>query len=243
MGDSGDDSAPLLLAQGVDVMYGNIMAVRGVCFDVFRGEIVALLGANGAGKTSLLRAISGIVPYGGDIRYKGKTLKGVADHRIATMGITHVPEGRGIFGNLTVIENLLLPTWQRRDKQGIKDDLDVVFDRFPILRQRQGQLGITLSGGQQQMLAVGRALMSRGELMLLDEPSMGLSPLLVRDIFEVIKDINAQGMTIILVEQNARAALEIAHRGYVIESGTIALSGPAGQLTDNPLVQKAYLGL
>ncbi|MBF0537297.1 MAG: ABC transporter ATP-binding protein [Nitrospirae bacterium] len=233
----------LLSAQKVGVMYGNISAVREVSFEVYRGEIVTLLGANGAGKTSLLRAISGIVPYGGEIAYRGRSLKGIAADKIAGMGITHVPEGRGIFGNLTVMENLMLATWQRKDKQAIKDDLDMVLGHFPILRQRLQQLGSTLSGGQQQMLAVGRALISRGELMLLDEPSMGLSPLLVRDIFEVIKDINAQGMTIILVEQNARAALEIANRGYVIESGTIALSAPASQLMDNPLVQKAYLGL
>ncbi|MBF0606101.1 MAG: ABC transporter ATP-binding protein [Candidatus Magnetobacterium sp. LHC-1] len=233
----------MLSVREVGVMYGNIAAVRGVSFEVFRGEIVTLVGANGAGKTSLLRAVSGVVAYVGDIRYKGATLKGVAADRIAAMGITHVPEGRGIFGNLTVEENLMLATWQRRDKQGIRDDLEVVLKRFPVLRQRLQQLGVTLSGGQQQMLAVGRALMAGGEIMLLDEPSMGLSPLLVRDIFEVIRDINAQGMTVILVEQNARAALEIAHRGYVIENGTIALSGPANQLTDNPLVQKAYLGL
>ena len=224
------------------VAYDGIQALRGVSFTVLKGEIVTLIGANGAGKTSILRAISGLVAYGGAVLFEGQDLKRVPAHRIVGLGIAHVPEGRGIFGNLTVLENLRLATWQRADKGEIAADYDRVFTIFPRLRERQHQPGGTLSGGEQQMLAVGRALMSRARLLLLDEPSMGLAPLLVREIFRVIQRINQQGAAILLVEQNAHLALEVAHRAYILETGEIALSGPAPDLRHHPQVLAAYLG-
>jgi branched-chain amino acid transport system ATP-binding protein len=224
------------------VAYDGIQALRGVSFTVLKGEIVTLIGANGAGKTSILRAISGLVAYGGAVLFEGQDLKRVPAHRIVGLGIAHVPEGRGIFGNLTVLENLRLATWQRADKGEIEADYDRVFTIFPRLRERQHQPGGTLSGGEQQMLAVGRALMSRGRLLLLDEPSMGLSPRLVQEIFRVIEDINRSGTTILLVEQNANMALRIASRAYVLETGGIILSGAGRELLGDPRVKEAYLG-
>ncbi|MBF0563840.1 MAG: ABC transporter ATP-binding protein [Nitrospirae bacterium] len=234
---------PLLKVTNLTVSYGPIKAVKGVSLEVYRGEVVSLIGANGAGKSSLLRAISGLVPYGGEVAFEGGSLAGVPAHKRVGRGITHVPEGRGIFGNLSVMENLTLATWQRKDKTGIAGDLDRVFTRFPRLRERSGQPGNTLSGGEQQMLAIGRALMANNECMLLDEPSMGLSPLLVEDIFQVIREINAGGVTIVLVEQNANMAILASNRGYVMESGVIALSGSRDELSSDPRVIDAYLGV
>ena len=232
----------LLDVQDLTISYGNIRAVKGISFSVREGEIVSLIGANGAGKSSTLRAISGMVPWGGKINYAGKSLKGVPAHQIVAMGIAQVPEGRGIFGSLTVKENLMLATWQRKDKAAIPADFERVFTIFPRLKERINQLGGTLSGGEQQMLAVARALMSRGKLMLLDEPSMGLAPVLVREIFNVITEINHSGTTVLLVEQNANMALRTADHAYVLETGLINLSGTGVELLGNPQVKEAYLG-
>jgi branched-chain amino acid transport system ATP-binding protein len=232
----------LLSVCNLNITYGSINAVKGVSFGVDQGEIVTLIGANGAGKSSILRAISGIVPYKGGISYKGDDLKQIAADTIVSRGIAQVPEGRGIFGNLTVLENLKLATWQRKDKNKIARDYERVFALFPRLRERKSQLGGMLSGGEQQMLAVGRALMSDAELLLLDEPSMGLSPVLVRDIFLILAEINQAGKTILLVEQNANMSLHIASRGYVLETGSIVLSGSGKELMGNPRVKEAYLG-
>jgi branched-chain amino acid transport system ATP-binding protein len=236
------DQLALLSVQDLSISYGNINAVRGISFEVYEGEIVTLIGANGAGKSSTLRGISGIVPFKGTIQYKGINLHGIPADKIVALGIAQVPEGRGIFGNLTVMENLKLATWQRKDKGEIGGDFERVFGIFPRLKERQNQLSGTLSGGEQQMLAVGRALMSRGQMMLLDEPSMGLAPVLVRDIFKVLKEINQTGTTVLLVEQNAYMALRLAHRGYVLETGRIILSGTGQDLLANPRVKEAYLG-
>jgi branched-chain amino acid transport system ATP-binding protein len=232
----------LLSVQDLTVSYGAIRAVKGISFDVHEGEIVTLIGANGAGKSSTLRAISGVVPYSGRIAYKGQDLHRIAADQIVALGIAQVPEGRGIFGNLTVTENLKLATWQRKDKPEIAQDYERVFGLFPRLKERKNQLGGTLSGGEQQMLAVARALMSHGKILLLDEPSMGLAPVLVRDIFRVLTEINQTGTTILLVEQNANMALRTATRGYVLETGSIALSGTGQELMGNPRVKEAYLG-
>ena len=232
----------VLSVQDLRVSYGNIAAVKGISFDVRQGEIVALIGANGAGKSSTLRSISGLTPYSGRVTYRGQDLHQIPAHRIVARGLAQVPEGRGIFGNLTVLENLKLATWQRRDKAEVRNDFDRVFQIFPRLNERQRQLGGTLSGGEQQMLAVGRALMSRGQMLLLDEPSMGLAPVLVREIFRVVTEINAEGVTVLLVEQNANMALRTAHRGYVLETGTIAFEGTGEELLGNPKVKEAYLG-
>jgi branched-chain amino acid transport system ATP-binding protein len=232
----------LLSVNGLRVAYDSIKAVDGISFEVARGEIVTLIGANGAGKTSILRAVSGLIPYTGGIAFAGQDLKNMAPDRIVAAGIAHVPEGRGIFGNLTVMENIKLACWQRKDKAKIATDLEQVFQWFPRLRERRKQLGGMLSGGEQQMLAVGRALMTDAPMLLLDEPSMGLAPVLVRDIFRIIGEINRAGKTILLVEQNANMALHIASRGYVLETGRIVLSGPGKDLTGNPKVKEAYLG-
>jgi branched-chain amino acid transport system ATP-binding protein len=232
----------LLSVCNLSVTYGSISAVKGVSFNVDQGEIVTLIGANGAGKSSILRAISGIIPYKGSISYKGDDLKQIAANTIVARGIAQVPEGRGIFGNLTVLENLKLATWQRKDKNKIVRDYERVFALFPRLRERKRQLGGMLSGGEQQMLAVGRALMSDAELLLLDEPSMGLSPVLVRDIFLILVEINQAGKTILLVEQNANMSLHIANRGYVLETGKIVLTGNGKEMMGNPRVKGAYLG-
>jgi branched-chain amino acid transport system ATP-binding protein len=236
-------SADLLLSvSNLRVSYNSIQAVDDISFDVARGEIVTLIGANGAGKSTILRSISGLIPYAGNITYAGRDLKNIAADKIVAAGIAHVPEGRGIFGNLTVTENLKLACWQRKDKAKIATDLERVYALFPRLKERGKQLGGMLSGGEQQMLAVGRALMSDAQMLLLDEPSMGLSPVLVREIFKIIQDINRAGKTILLVEQNANMSLSIAHRGYVLETGRIVLSGTGEELTGNPRVKEAYLG-
>ena len=232
----------LLKVENLTVAYGNIKAVDNVSFDVREGEIVTLIGANGAGKSSTLRALSGLTPGSGSIIYGGRDLKTVSAHGIAALGMAQVPEGRGIFGNLTVWENLKLATWQRKDKSGIAGDMGRVFELFPALERRRRQLGGTLSGGEQQMLAVGRALMSKSKMMLLDEPSMGLAPMLVRDIFRIIADINRAGTTILLVEQNAHLALSIAARAYVLETGRMVLAGSGKDLLSDPRIKEAYLG-
>jgi branched-chain amino acid transport system ATP-binding protein len=226
----------------LSVKYDGIIAVHGVSFSVRRGEIVTLIGANGAGKSSILRAISGLIPFGGSVTFAGHDLRGVPAHRIVGLGLAQVPEGRAIFGNLTVRENLHLATWQRRDRPAIAEDLTRVLDTFPRLRERLDQRGGNLSGGEQQMLAVGRALMSRASLLLLDEPSMGLSPRLVRDIFAIIEDIHRSGTTVLLVEQNANMALQIASRAFVLETGRITLGGTGPELMGDPRVKEAYLG-
>ena len=232
----------LLSVQDLTVSYGMIRAVKGISFDVQEGEIVTLIGANGAGKSSTINAISGLVPYGGNILYNGFNLHRVRADRIVGLGIVQVPEGRGIFGDLTVMENLKLATWQRKDKAEVKKDYERVFSIFPRLRERAEQPGGTLSGGEQQMLAVGRAIMSRGQLMLLDEPSMGLAPVLVQEIFNVLKEINQAGTTILLVEQNANMALHLARHGYVLETGKIVITGTGRELLENTKVKATYLG-
>jgi branched-chain amino acid transport system ATP-binding protein len=235
-------NAVCLDVRDLRVQYDGIKAVHGVSFSVLRGEVVTLIGANGAGKTSILRAISGLVPYAGTIAFGGRDLRGVPAHRIVGLGMAHVPEGRGIFGNLSVRENLRLATWQRRDRGAMEEDLARVLGIFPRLRERLDQVSGTLSGGEQQMLAVGRALMTRASLLLLDEPSMGLSPRLVREIFAVIAEINRVGTTILLVEQNANMALHVASRAFVLETGLITLSGPASELLGDRRIKDAYLG-
>jgi len=233
---------PILAVEDLWVSYDRINAVRGVSFSVGAGEIVTLIGANGAGKSTILQAISGLLPVArGRVSFLEEDLLRLPAHLRVKQGVAHVPEGRGIFGNLTVLENLRLAAYLRRDGQ-IQGDLEEVFRLFPRLGERRHQWGNTLSGGEQQMLAVGRALMSRARLLLLDEPSMGLAPLLVREIFRVILRINRQGTAILLVEQNANLALEVAHRAYILETGEIILSGPASELRHHPQVMEAYLG-
>ena len=234
---------PLLSIEDLHVAYGNILALQGVSLEVCEGEIVTLIGANGAGKSTLLRAISGMVPIrSGRVTFDAINIGTTPAHRIVELGIAHVPEGRGIFANLTVLENLKLATWSRKDRKSLQKEYNRVFEIFPRLAERQHQLAGTLSGGEQQMLAVGRALMTRGRLVLLDEPSMGLAPVLVREIFQTVREINEAGTTILLVEQNARQALKLAHRGYVLETGRLTLAGAASELMDNPDVKAAYLG-
>ena len=242
----------LLEVRDLQVNYGNIQALHGISFSVGEGEIVTLIGANGAGKSTILMTISRQIPHvaelggkvtGGSIMYQGEDLLQYEPHQVVSkFGISQVPEGRRIFGNLSVLENLRLATYSRKDKVQVQKDYKRVFDIFPRLEERKHQRGETLSGGEQQMLAMGRALMTRGRLMLLDEPSMGLAPVLVRDIFETLKEINAQGTTILLVEQNANMALKLASRGYVLETGNIVLEGTSAELAANPEVKKAYLG-
>lgn len=233
----------MLKVHNLEVSYGPIRALKGISFEVKEGEIVTLIGANGAGKSTTLRTISNLLkPQGGSITFLNEDLLSVPAYDLVKRGIIHVPEGRIIFGPLTVQENLELATWGRKDKIAIQEDLEKVYDLFPILKGRRHQLGETLSGGEQQMLALGRGLMARAKLMLLDEPSMGLAPLLVQDIFRVIKQVNKEGTTILLVEQNAHMALEVAHRTYVLETGNIILEGPASEVAKNPKVIKAYLG-
>jgi branched-chain amino acid transport system ATP-binding protein len=227
----------------VHAYYGNIRALRGITLSVGAGEIVTLIGANGAGKTTTLRTILGMVrPRQGTVSFNGQPLQGLTPDRIVRLGIAQSPEGRRIFPRMTVLENLELGAFARSDREGIAPDLERVFALFPRLRERTAQKGGTLSGGEQQMLAIGRALMARPSLLLLDEPSMGLSPILVDTIFRIIKDINRQGTTILLVEQNARMALRAAHRGYVMQTGRIALHAPAEELLRSDLVRKTYLG-
>lgn len=240
---SSNSNGVLLSVQDLKVSYGNILALQGVSLEVREGEIVTLIGANGAGKSTLLRAISGIVPIrSGKITFGSVNLGATPAHRIVELGVAHVPEGRGIFANLTVLENLKLATWSRKDRRDLQKEYQRIFEIFPRLAERQHQLAGTLSGGEQQMLAVARALMTRGKLVLLDEPSMGLAPVLVREIFQTIREINASGTTILLVEQNARQALKLANRGYVLETGQLTVAGSASELLDNPSVKAAYLG-
>ena len=234
---------PMLKIDGLHVYYGAIHAIKGISLEVNQGEIVTLIGANGAGKSTTLRTISGLLkPKEGTISFEGESIGGVPAHEIVKRGISQVPEGRRIFADMTVMENLDLGAFTRSDKDGIKADLKTVFERFPRLEERKEQLAGTLSGGEQQMLAMGRALMSRPRLLLLDEPSMGLAPLLIREIFSIIVDINKTGTTVLLVEQNANMALSIAHRAYVLETGRITLSGDARELAASEEVRKAYLG-
>lgn len=233
----------MLTINDINVFYGAIHAIKGVSLEVNEGEIVTLIGANGAGKSTILRTISGLLkPKTGSIQFEGQEIAGMPAHEIVKTGISQVPEGRRIFAEMTVLENLELGAFTRKDKDGIKADMELVFDRFPRLKERIGQLAGTLSGGEQQMLAMGRALMSRPRLLLLDEPSMGLAPLLIKEIFAIIQDINKTGTTVLLVEQNANMALSIAHRAYVLETGRITLSGDARELAASDEVRKAYLG-
>ncbi|WP_404980617.1 ABC transporter ATP-binding protein [Carboxydichorda subterranea] len=233
----------LLTLQDVEVRYGSIQALSGVSLQVHDGEVVALIGANGAGKTTTLRAVSGLVrPARGKILFGDADLSRLPADQIAAMGISHVPEGRAIFANLTVLENLRLATFSRRDRRQVQEDIERVFSLLPRLAERRHQNAGTLSGGEQQMLAIGRALMLRGRIMLLDEPSMGLAPVLVAEIFRLLREINRQGTTLLLVEQNARMALALATRGYVLENGRVVLSGPSAELMANPAVAEAYLG-
>jgi branched-chain amino acid transport system ATP-binding protein len=228
----------------IHTFYGNIHALQGVSISVDEGEIVTLIGANGAGKSTTLRTISGLLqPREGDVMLDGQRINGVAAHEIVERGVCQVPEGRRIFSRMSVLENLEMGAFSRKDKSGVKKDLARVFTLFPRLKERVGQKGGTLSGGEQQMLAMGRALMARPSILLLDEPSMGLAPILVETIFDTIREINEQGVTVLLVEQNAVMALQVAHRGYVLETGSIVLADTAENLRQNETVQKAYLGL
>ena len=235
-------SETMLRVENLVVRYGDIRAVKGISFHVERGEILALVGANGAGKTTTLRALSGMLPSEGSVMLEGRDLHGLSPDQILKLGLSHVPEGRGIFGNLTVMENLLLGAWIRRDKAARTRDLGMVMDIFPRLRERATQLAGTLSGGEQQMLAVGRALMSKAKILILDEPSMGLAPKLVQEIFSVIRQLNEKGTTILLVEQNANMALRLAHRACLLETGNLVLEGAASEFLSNPRVREAYLG-
>ncbi len=235
--------AHMLELRNIHAFYGHIHALKGISLTVDRGEIVTLIGANGAGKSTTIRTISGLVhPRHGEIYLEGERIDGLPPHRVTELGVGQAPEGRWIFPRLTVMENLEMGAFIREDPDGIRADLEYVFRLFPRLQERQDQLGGTLSGGEQQMLAIGRALMGRPRLLLLDEPSMGLAPMLVERIFETIQNINREGMTILLVEQNALMALQIAHRGYVLQTGEIVLEGTAEELQANEMVRKAYLG-
>jgi len=233
----------LLKVSGLKVAYGGIQAVKGVDFDVHEGELVSLIGSNGAGKTTTMKAITGSLPINdGDIEYMGKSIRGQGPWDLVKQGLAMVPEGRGVFARMNTVENLQMGAYIRSDKAGIRADIDKVFAIFPRLKERSEQLAGTLSGGEQQMLAIGRALMSRPKVLLMDEPSMGLAPIMVDKIFEVVKDVYAQGVTILLVEQNASRALTVADRGYVMESGLITMSGDAKQMLNDPKVRAAYLG-
>jgi branched-chain amino acid transport system ATP-binding protein len=233
----------MLSIKNLETSYGPVAVLKGISLDVAAGEVVALIGANGAGKTTTLMTISGIVPpHSGSITFCDEEIAGLSPHQIVQRGICHVPEGRRIFPRLSVRENLEMGAYLQTNARKVKEDLDHVFTLFPLLKERESQRGGTLSGGEQQMLAIGRALMSRPKLLLLDEPSLGLSPLMVGKIFEMIKEISRQGKTILLVEQNAHAALTLADRGYVMETGQVVLSDQADRLLKNPRVQSAYLG-
>lgn len=233
----------MLTVEGLQVYYGVIQAIKGVSFEVNEGEVIALIGANGAGKTTILHTVTGLLAAkSGSIRFEGVELTKTPAHKIVSMGMAHVPEGRRIFQELTVLENLKLGAYTRKNKAEIADSLENVYRRFPRLKERKSQVAGTLSGGEQQMLAMGRALMSRPRILLMDEPSMGLSPIYVAEIFDIIKEISDSGTTVLLVEQNAKKALSIADRGYVLETGQIVLEGPASELLNNESVKKAYLG-
>ena len=238
-----DNAAVLLSVNEVKVAYGGIQAVKGVSLEVREGELVSLIGSNGAGKTTTMKAITGLLPLGGGhIQLAGQTIDGQGPWDLVQQGLAMVPEGRGVFTRMTIVENLQMGAYIRNDHSAIADDIERVFTTFPRLKERRDQLAGTMSGGEQQMLAMGRALMSRPKVLLLDEPSMGLSPIMVDKIFEVIQAVSAQGVTILLVEQNASRALQIADRGYVMESGLITLSGNAHDMLHDPKVREAYLG-
>ena len=233
----------MLQIDHIDVFYGAIHALKGVSLEVHKGEIVTLIGANGAGKSTTLRTVSGLLaPKSGGISFLGENIVGMPAHEIVKRGISQVPEGRRIFAEMSVQENLEMGAFTRKDKAGVEKDFEIVYNRFPRLKERRKQQAGTLSGGEQQMLAMGRALMSRPKLLLLDEPSMGLAPLLIKEIFSIIEDINREGTTVLLVEQNANMALSIAHRAYVMETGRITLQGAAKELAASEDVRKAYLG-
>jgi branched-chain amino acid transport system ATP-binding protein len=237
------DGTPVLQVDDIQTFYGAIQALKGISIDVFEGEIVTLIGSNGAGKTTTLRSISGIVPPKlGKIYFQGQDITGVPGHVVAGMGIAHSPEGRRIFPRMTVLENLEMGAFTRKDIPGIKADIDRVYELFPRLKEREKQKAGTMSGGEQQMLAMGRALMAQPSLLLLDEPSLGLAPVIVDKIYEIIREINSQGTTILLVEQNANYALDVSQRGYVLETGTVALSDTSHNLRNDSRVQDAYLG-
>ena len=240
---SSDKGEALLKVSGLKVAYGGIQAVKGVSFEVRQGELVSLIGANGAGKTTTLKAVTGTLPAAdGEIHYLGKPIRGQGAWDLVAQGLVMVPEGRGVFARMTIVENLQMGAFVRNDKVGIAADIDRVFGIFPRLKERAAQLAGTMSGGEQQMLAMGRALMAQPKVLLLDEPSMGLSPIMVDKIFEVVADIHARGTTVLLVEQNASRALGLANRGYVMESGEITMTGVAKALLADPKVRAAYLG-
>lgn len=233
----------MLKLTGVETYYGNIQALKGIDIEVTQGEVVTMLGANGAGKTTTMKTIAGVLkPKAGRIEFMGEDITGMRPDQLVQRGISLVPEGRAILSKMTVLENLEMGAFQRRDHE-VKQDIEKVMDRFPILRERVSQLGGTLSGGQQQMLAIARALMSRPKLLLLDEPSMGLAPLIIADIFRIIREINEEGTTVLLVEQNVRQALKVAHKGYVLETGRLVASGSSEDLLNDPKVKEAYLGI
>lgn len=233
----------MLEIKNLQVYYGVIQAIKDVSFEVNEGEVIALIGANGAGKTTILHTITGLIEAkSGEVLYEGVNLQKIPPHNIVPLGMAHVPEGRHVFAQLSVYENLLMGAYTRKDKNEIQETLNTIYKRFPRLLERKGQLAGTLSGGEQQMLAMGRALMSHPKIILMDEPSMGLSPLFVSEIFDIIKEISAGGTTVLLVEQNAKKALSIADRAYVLETGKIVLSGDAKEMMNNDSIKKAYLG-
>lgn len=233
----------MLEIKGLEVYYGVIQAIKGISFEVKEGEVIALIGANGAGKTTTLQTITGMLkPTAGEVIFEGQDISKIPGHKIVTMGMAHVPEGRRVFAELSVYENLKLGAYTRKDKEEIAESLQRVYRSFPRLEERKSQLAGTLSGGEQQMLAMGRALMSKPKIILMDEPSMGLSPILVEEIFNIIREISADGTTVLLVEQNAKKALAIADRAYVLETGNIVLSGDAKEMMNNDAIKKAYLG-
>ncbi len=236
-------TTPILSIAGLQVAYGGIQAVKGIDLEVREGELVALIGANGAGKTTTLKAITGTQPWSaGEVSYQGRTIRGKGAHELVSRGLAMVPEGRGVFARMTIVENLMMGAYTRRDAGGVRRDVERMFETFPRLKERAAQLAGTLSGGEQQMLAMARALMSAPKLLLLDEPSMGLAPIMVEKVFEVVRSVAAQGTTILLVEQNARLALEAASRAYVMDSGLVTMAGEARALLDDPRVRTAYLG-
>ncbi len=233
----------MLEVKDIQVYYGMIQAIKGVSFHVNEGEVIALIGANGAGKTTILHTVSGLLaPKSGTVMFEGKDITKIPGHKIVSMGMAHVPEGRRVFAQLSVLQNLKMGAYTRKDKAEIQQTLKTVFERFPRLEERQNQLAGTLSGGEQQMLAMGRALMSHPKIILMDEPSMGLSPIFVNEIFDIIQEVSKSGTTVLLVEQNAKKALSIADRAYVLETGNIVLEGKASDLLENDAIKKAYLG-